>query len=110
MNPYELNLQEFMFLHESEHEFEVPRNRTLILHSRTASVLEIFDTDNDEFALNPNLNTIEFKYKNENLLIVPHYTFAEDVNTVMDKAIKWYCDYCQWEDKHFDNEIKTTSN
>ena len=106
----ELTLPEFAFVEGSWHENPDPlEGRTVILHTRTASVVEIFDRG--DAMLNDDVLTFKFGYINkygvkERMVIALHYSATldtiEDYDMIIDKvmrpAAKWYCDYCTWQD------------
>lgn len=106
-----LDLPEFAFIDGSDHETggNPTAGRTIILHTRTATVLEIF-SDDDEFALNPDVEKYRFSMANsfkvgEEFTMVMHYTFAPDILAdIFTAAAEWYVEYCKWEDKNIANE------
>ena len=107
----ELSLPEFAFVDGSWHETPNPlEGRTVILHTRTASVIEIFDRD--KALINDDVLTFKFGYINkfnvrEHMIAALHYSatldIEEDYDMIIDKvmrpAAKWYCDYCTWQDE-----------
>lgn len=85
--------------------------RTVILHVRSASVIEIFNRL--DVALNPDVLIYKFKFTNlfgieEHLVAALHYCATLDVNLdavmikeqILKPAAKWYYDYAQWEDSN----------
>lgn len=118
MNIKKIYLPEFVFLDGSEHEpgGNPTAGRTLILHVRTATVLELFDQNNDEFALNPETTTFNFEHTNilkvkENFVFAVHYTFApDDLPEIFARAAEWYRKYCEWEDRNIANEYLEDNN
>ncbi len=107
-----LTLPEFAFIDGSEHE---PNNildgRTVILHIRSHSVIEILDQE-DVFFTEGTL-TYNFIYTNiaglkESMVAALHYsaTLNKDADQemikkeILEPAAKWYCDYAIWEDKN----------
>lgn len=111
-----LDLPEFAFIEGSWHEHpNILEGRNVILHIRSASILEVFDRDNVQ--LNPDVLTHEFINTNkfglkEYMVIALHYSAALDkgadhnliIQDILKPAAKWYCDYCDWEDKNIINE------
>ena len=109
-----LTLPEFAFVEGSWHEKpNVLEGRNVILHVRSASVLEIFERDNVVF--NEDVLTYKFGYVNEyeikeRMVIALHYSATLDKDadrqTLVEKVLKpaamWYCDYCIWEDEQND--------
>lgn len=106
----ELTLPEFAFVDGSCHENpNILDGRIVILHVRSASVVEILERD--KALLNDNALTFKFGYINkygikERLIAVLHYSATLDkdddkdeiIDKVMRKAAMWYCDYCLWQD------------
>lgn len=87
--------------------------RNVILHTRTASVLEVLEWKMS--AVKPEKLQMRFAYRNkygldEQLIIVLHYSATLDelddreelFERVIEPAAKWYCDYCDWEDNNID--------
>lgn len=116
MNVKESTLPEFAFVEGSWHEKggDPLEGRIVILHVRSASVIEIFDRE--DVALNDNVLTYKFSYSNslgikEPMIAALHYCATLDSKAdrefikaeIMKPAAQWYCDYCAWED---DNIIK----
>ena len=109
-----LTLPEFAFVDGSEHEKEnILAWRTVILHVRSASVIEIFDRDK-AFITEGNL-TYNFSFINsygikEPMVAALHYCATLDKDKdremirerIMKPAAKWYCDYVEWEDKNIE--------
>lgn len=112
-NIIDLTLPEFAFVEGSWHEEggDPLRNRIVVLHVRSASVIEIFDKD--DVVLKDDILAYEFKYINrfgitETMVAALRYCMILDVKAdgnmiikeIMKPAAQWYCDYCTWEDKH----------
>jgi len=108
----ELTLPEFAFVEGSEHEKNnTLSGRTVILHVRSASVIEIFERS-DAF-INEDVLTYKFSYTNkfgvkEQMTAALHYCATLDKekdrelikSSIMRPAAQWYCDYCTWEDNN----------
>ena len=106
----DLTLPEFAFVEGSWHEKpNVLKRRNVILHVRSASVLEVFERD--KVLLLENALTYSFGYVNkygikEKMVIALHYSATLDkdadrqalIEKVLKPAAMWYCDYCTWED------------
>ena len=106
----ELTLPEFAFLEGSGHvRPDILRGRNVIYHTRTASVVEVLEWKMS--AIKPEKMQQRFVYRNrygleEQMIIVLHYSATLDevedreeiFERVIKPAIKWYCDYCDWED------------
>lgn len=107
-----LSLPEFAFVEGSEHEKKnILTERKVILHVRSASVIEIFDVDS-VFLIEGTL-TYNFSYTNsfgikEPMIAALHYcaTLNKDadrnmiIKEIMQPAAEWYCNYCTWEDEN----------
>jgi hypothetical protein len=99
-----LTLPEFAFVTGAENDNDELRERTVILHVRTATVMEIFASD--EVCLKPDVLQYDFirhaPFFDEPLTIALHYSATmedkERILDVMKRAGDWYCDYCDWED------------
>lgn len=111
----ELTLPEFAFV-EGYRDDDQLRGRNVILHTRSASVLEVFEKQ-DAF-LNEDTLTYSFKRYNhiaesitgkeceEHFVLALHYSATLDkdsdrdyiIKNVMKPAAMWYCDYCTYMD------------
>lgn len=107
----QLTLPAFAFVECSGHEENLLEGRTVILHVRSASIVEIFERSN--VSLNDDVLRLKFTYTNrfgikEELVSALHYTATLDPlleaelikNEILIPAAQWYCDYCEWEDKN----------
>lgn len=116
-NIIDLTLPEFAFVEGSWHEEggDPLQGRTVVLHVRSASVIEIFDKD--DVVLKDDTLAYEFTYTNqfgiaETMFAALHYCMTLDVKAdgnmiieeIMKPAAQWYCDYCTWEDKNVEND------
>lgn len=111
-----LALPEFAFVEGSGHENpNMLEGRDVILHVRSASVMEVFERENTR--LNPDTLTHEFINTNqlgakEYMVIALHYSATLDkdadremlLQDVLKPAARWYCDYCDWEDRNIIEE------
>nr|WP_320037168.1 hypothetical protein [uncultured Bacteroides sp.] len=106
----ELKLPAFAFLDANAGDKDELAGRTVILHVRSASIIEMFDRD--EVILNEDVITYKFIYTNkfgikEKMIAALHYCMTLDIENdreqIINEIIKpcaiWYCDYCTWEDK-----------
>lgn len=107
----DLQLPDFAFL-EGYGSENILEGRTVILHTRSASVIEIVNPK--DVILNPDVVYYKFRNKilqfgiDEKLLAVLHYSATlrvpEDspmlIEQVLIPAAKWYCNYADWEDKN----------
>ena len=107
----QLTLPAFAFLEGSEHEKNLLEGRTVIVHVRSASIVEIFDRA--DVSLNDDVLRLKFTYTNrfgikEQLVAALHYTAtlnpiseAELIKKeILIPAAQWYCNYCAWEDEN----------
>ena len=113
MEMIKLELPEFAFIDGSGHEpgGNPTEGRNIILHIRSASVLEVFERNNVVL----NEDVLFWNFINENsfgikepMVITLHHSATLDklvdseiiIEKVLKPAAKWYCDYCDWEDKN----------
>jgi hypothetical protein len=107
-----LKLPEFAFLDGQCHEGDNLEDRDVVIHIRTASIVEFRATK--ELHLNDDVVFVPFIYKNqlgieERITCALHYSQALEneadiINMIIRPAIKWYCDYLDWEDKNIIND------
>lgn len=100
-------LPEFAFLDANLLDVDDLENRTVVLHTRSASVFEIIHLD--EIMLHQlNCKQWHFEFINpkyamiESITFALHYSFApEDLhNEIALKLKEWYFKYLIWEDKN----------
>ena len=108
-----LTLPEFAFVEGSDHESNnILKSRNVILHVRSASVIEILDVDQIIGILEGTL-TYNFSYTNkfeekEKKVAVLHYCATldkiSDAQMIKEQILKpsamWFCNYCTWEDNN----------
>ncbi len=110
-----LTLPEFAFVEGAGHERpNLLKGRNVILHIRSASIMEVFDRD----SVHLNGDTLRFEFTNKNqfgfdepMVIALHYSATLDeeldrsmlISRVLKPAAKWYCDYCDWEDLNIES-------
>lgn len=114
MRAIELTLPSFAFLDGNSPKGDTLENRMVILHVRTASVLEFF---HDVVLLKDNVISKRFSYIDrygveELITCAVHYSpLVEEVELVLSEivepAIVWYKQYLDWEDI---NIVKDTTN
>lgn len=106
-----LTLPEWAFLDAHDGKIDHLKGRTVILHIRSASVIEIFNRE--DVVLNEEVLSYKFGYTNfagvkERMTAILHYctTLNKDIDQLMiiDEILKpcamWYCEYCAREDKN----------
>ena len=109
----ELELPAFAML-DGCHEKEL-EGRIVILHIRSASIIEIFGRK--DVVLNPDVLTVKFSYTNrfgikEPMIAALHYCATLDVKydsemikkEIIKPAAQWYCDWAEWEDENIVRE------
>lgn len=106
----ELKLPEFAFLRASGHEnANLLKGRDVILHIRSASVVEVFEWGN--VALKTEVPSYRFTYaygngESKRMVIALHYSATLDikydlemiVTQVLIPASRWFCDHLTWEE------------
>ena len=112
-----LDLPEFVFLDDSPHCGDTLRKRYVIMHVRTATVMEMFyreDTFLRSDVLTFNFtNQTRFGGVKEKMVCSVHFSATLDIKDdremliekVMKPACKWFCDYLDWEDKNIEDDI-----
>ena len=112
-----VTLPAFAFVESSGHDGDLLQGRTVILHVRSASVIEIFEEEN--FFPKEGVITLRFFNRNhlgekEYYIAALHYCATLDekydkkaiLEQIVAPAAQWYCDYCDWEDKNIlENEF-----
>lgn len=111
-----LKLPEFAFLESSGHDEDCLKDRNVVIHTRTASIIEFCESGNvfltkDVISYNfINTNLIGLK---ERMTALLHYSATLDekldkqeiIERVIIPAARWFCDYCDWEDKNIIEEV-----
>lgn len=109
MKTIEVNLPEWAWLSGGEHEKggDPLEGRNLVLHVRSASVIEFFE--DGYFMPNGEVKSHTFTYNNaygqtERHIAVLHYSAGCDdvdvINDILVAAAEWYCNYMAWEDNN----------
>lgn len=115
MKIVDLTLPAFAFLDAHISDKDELEGRSVILHIRSASVIEIFDRE--DVVLNEDTLTYKFSYTSclgvkEPMIAVLHFCATLDRNTdrdmikeeIMKPTAMWYCEYCAWEDNNIIND------
>jgi hypothetical protein len=109
--PINLTLPEWAFLDGNSHLGNSLESRTVIMHVRTNTVLEVLALDDTEVQLKADVTKAKFHYSNslgviEQHIMIVHYTLASDfeIGLIVQKAINFYCKYLDWEDKNILND------
>lgn len=104
----ELTLPEWAFLDAHSHLGNQLNGRTVILHIRSMTVIEILD--NDKVLLNEDTLKVSFKNTNTNEQLIATMHFSTTIESkallidILKKCASWYCEYCDWEDKNINYE------
>jgi hypothetical protein len=105
----ELTLPEWAFLDAHSHEGDQLDGRTVILHVRSSSVIEVFGRG--DATLNDGVVTYKFgnKRTGEKMIAVLHYSTTVDeyqeLKDLLKKCAIWYVDYSDWEDHEIMDEL-----
>lgn len=120
MKIVELKLPEWAWVDGGEHEpsGDPLKGREVIIHIRSASVMEVFNhgevvskmaTLQYDFDCTNAFGVIEHKTMLLHFSPQLHISDDNDRETlleIMQKGAKWYCSYCDWEDANIkDNDI-----
>ena len=108
-----LSLPEWAWLQGGDHEKggDPLYGRNVVLHVRSASVIEFLEEDKYKPA--PDVRMLSFRYKNsygltERYVAVLHYSAACDdpdtLDEILHKAARWYCSWISWEDGNIDRD------
>ena len=113
-----LKLPEFAFLDGQCHEGDTLEARDVVLHIRSASIIEFFVAD----AVNLNDDVLRVNFIHRNIYDIDepktcalHHCATLDVATdekyiidnILRPAISWYCDYMNWEDGEILKDLRT---
>lgn len=115
-----LTLPEFAWLSGGEHEKggDPLKGRNVVMHVRSASVIEFF-LEGDFVEASDSILKYPFVYRNlvgikETHVAVLHFSAAVDdrevLFDVLKKAASWYCEYMMWEDNNIENEKNISLN
>ena len=119
MKIVDLKLPEWAFLDAHSHLGDELGSRTIILHIRSASVIEIFNKNIDNPILEKKIITYEFSnYIGESLVAALHYCATldgeKDREMILEKILipcsKFFSDYTKWEDTNILNEETSKLN
>lgn len=98
-----LYLPDWLFITGRTKDIEYIKNRTVLIHKPSYSVLEVFV---NEISLNLYKGPIyEFIYSNnkgvrKKYLFLLHCTLSDDIYLVFRMATSWYCDYLEWKENN----------
>ena len=112
-----LTLPEWAFLEGNSHLGNTLEGRDILQHIRSYTILEIFPADVMDIHLGKDVKVRSFTYTNiagqeEKHLIAVHFSLAEygELDDILNKSVKFYCDYLTWEDRNIVTEINSKVN
>lgn len=119
MKKVEFSLPEWAFLEAECHLGNPLGERTVILHVRSASVIEIFDAERDDVHLYPDTAHVEYTlYTGERILVALHYCSTLDKgkdrklieSEILMPCARFYNEYCRWEDRNIIDDAAAKLN
>lgn len=119
MKIIDVTLPEWAWINGSEHERggDLLSHRNVILHVRSASVIEFFEDGN--FMPAKDVPVYEFDYTNnaggkERHIAALHYsttlTDSDSIIELLHRAADWYKEYMTWEDRSIEEHEKAALN
>lgn len=115
MKMIDLTLPPFAWVSSGGHDRSNLDERSVILHIRSMSIIEIFQYD--DVVLNEGVLSYKFGYVNrygikEKCTAALHHCSTFDpvadremiIEEIIKPAVDWYRDYCDWEDENIANE------
>ena len=104
----ELTYPKFCFLDDDCHQGNILRNRNVVLHIPTMTIIEFLHTATyKKLHIDESYIRAKFVYNGvageEEIIAVVYKTEDEDVKDieeVVTSSVKWYTDYLTWEDKN----------
>jgi hypothetical protein len=113
-----ITIPEWAFLDGNTHDGNLLEKRVVIFHSKSLSVIEMFNRDSVVLYLEPGVPSYKFKNTHtdepdENLIAVVHYCAKFDTRKERERikrdilipCAKWYCEYCEWEDRNIASDM-----
>lgn len=117
MKTINLTLPEWAFLDGQSHLGNTLQDRTVLLHIRSNTVLEIFESSFATTVFKRGVASKQFQYDNalgicETHTIAVHYSLAEnnELANILDKAIQFYTKYLAWEDANIKEDLTSQNN
>ena len=115
MKMIDLTLPPFAWLSSGGHDGSNLDDRNVIMHIRSASIIEIFQYD--DVVLNEDVLSYKFGYMNrygikEKCIAALHHCSILDpitdrdmiIEEIIKPAVDWYRQYCDWEDRNIARE------
>lgn len=112
----DLSLPEFAFLDDDVNDSPMLKGRTVILHVRSASVMEVLERDTSRLkdgVLSYEFTNVTAHGVKQEYVLALHYCATLDtekdreaiIRHIMKPAAKWYGDYCDWEDARIERGL-----
>lgn len=114
MKSIKYTLPEWSFLVGNSHDGDILKDRTVLLHFPSYTILEVVPLDEvKEF--NFKGPTYQFtktgKYSQpEKYLFYIHCTLSHDLDKIFEESSVWYCEYLEWAEKNTIIEEKSKQN
>jgi hypothetical protein len=118
MKKINYTLPEFCLLDAISHMGDELKDRTVMVHLRSFTIMEVVFLDEIE-DYNFDCKTYKFNYVDkygveEHYMLALHFSLAgeEDyiLNDIFEKSAKWYVEVIKWEDKGIENEDRANLN
>lgn len=117
MNEVELSLPEWVFLDGTSHLGNMLAGRDVLQHIPSFTIIELFNLNGSELIFSQNVKTRAFSYKNrydeiEDHVLAVHFSIieSENLDSIIDKAILFYCEFLDWEDQSIIEENTSKQN
>lgn len=117
MNEVELSLPEWSFLDGTSHLGNLLAGRDVLQHIPTFTIIEMFNLNGSKLMFSETVKTKPFTYKNrydeiEEHILAIHFSIidGENLDSIIDKAIVFYCDFLDWEDQTIIEENTSKQN
>jgi len=106
-------LPEFVFIDGNSHQGDSLEGRTVIVHIRSYTIIEVIALDEVVIADFSGSRTYKFSYLNkfgitEKHMFAVHYKSSHvsdlDLNNIFMKTAEWYTNYLRWEDGNIETD------
>lgn len=100
----DLILPEWAFLDAHTHQGDQLYLRTVILHIRSMTIIEIFNKE--DVLLKEGTLKVPFRNTNTDEFLIAALRLSTTIESrsllidLLKECASWYCDYCDWEDKN----------
>jgi hypothetical protein len=116
MEKIEFTLPEFVFLDGNSHKGDTLKDRMVIQHIRSYTIIEVVSLDEMK-KIHLDCRTFPFEYKNkfgvvEKHLFALHFTMDNEDNLpeIFERCREWYCNYLTWEDTNIIEDQQSKFN